>query len=140
MKSVAREDRLGGRIILENASSFGPLDSQIVGFVLKFHVRSLQIGGFVFKFCMSGAEEAFLLVGAVAEAHTQVVAAPLAVSGAVGVLTAEGFQLIHRVVQWLAGKKKSGHAAAISLENSRSLGKPDRTPPLFGVSVILRCV
>ena len=67
------------------------------GFVLrKFAVKSG--GAFALgKALLAGAagQDAALLVGAVAEADAEIVAAALAVVLAVGVLAAEGFQVVH---------------------------------------------
>jgi hypothetical protein len=53
----------------------------------------------------AAGEDAALLVGAIAEADPQVVEAALAVVGAVGVLAAEGFQVIHEVFPWSRARR-----------------------------------
>jgi hypothetical protein len=53
----------------------------------------------------TGQDPAFFM-GAIAEAYPQVVAAALAIVGAVGVLAAEGFQVVHGASSW---SKASGN-------------------------------
>ena len=48
----------------------------------------------------AAGEDAALLVGSIAEADAQVVEAALAVVGAIGVLAAEDFQVIHEASPW----------------------------------------
>ena len=54
----------------------------------------------------AAGQDPALLVGSIAKAHTQVVAAALAVIGAVGVEAAEVFQVIHGASSWFLVRKK----------------------------------
>jgi len=61
-------------------------------------LAAVQGGAFAFGAALlagAAGEDAALLVGAIAKADTQIVAATLAIVGAVGVLAAEVFQVVH---------------------------------------------
>ena len=70
-------------------------------------------------------------LGAVAEAHAEVVAAALAVVGASGVEAAEGFQFVHGASHPAQGQKKGLPPDGIILETTRRDGNTDRTRPKF---------
>jgi hypothetical protein len=78
------------------------------GFVVG-ELAAVQGGALAFaETVLAGAagEDAPLLVGAITEADTQVVKAALAVVGALGVLTAEDFQVVHGVSRRQRHQKK----------------------------------
>jgi hypothetical protein len=56
--------------------------------------------------------------GAVAETDPEIVQAPATIVIAVGVLTAEGFEVVHSVAGLPWGERKRGLTAAIMLESS----------------------
>jgi hypothetical protein len=103
---LASEDRQAYHGVLVDADqATGLTDAATLVQVLehreRFHLRELgavQRRTFAFgEALLAGpaGQDAAFLVGSIAEAHPQVVAAALTVVGAVGVLAAEGFQVIH---------------------------------------------
>ena len=55
----------------------------------------------------TAGEDSALLVGPIPEADSQVVKTALAVVGAIGVLAAEGFQVVHEASPWFRVTRKS---------------------------------